>query len=87
MRMSGAKRKLRIVPFGVALPLPVQSATRTLDLECEGLAALRGALQADLQEPFNRAVGILAAARSYALGFAFRFRRRRFGTRIICQAK
>ena len=62
MRMSGAKRKLRIVPCGVALPLPSQSATRTLDLECEGLAALRGALQADLQEPFNRAVGILAAA-------------------------
>jgi arabinose-5-phosphate isomerase len=62
MRMSGAKRKLRIVPCGVALPLPSQSATRTLDLECEGLAALRGTLQADLQEPFNRAVGILAAA-------------------------
>ena len=33
------------------------------------------------------AVGIPAAGRSYALGFAFRFRRRRFGTRITCQAK
>src|SRR5215813_7923780 len=62
MRMSGAKRKLRIVACETAPPRAAQSAIRTLDLECEGLAALRAALQGELKEPFNRAVAILAAA-------------------------
>ena len=62
MRMSGAKRKLRIVACETAPPRAAQSAIRTLELECEGLAHLRGALGADMREPFNRAVGILAAA-------------------------
>ena len=44
MRMSGAKRKLEIVPLAVSPPPAAQSATRTLDLECEGLQALRAAL-------------------------------------------
>jgi arabinose-5-phosphate isomerase len=60
MRMTSAKRKLRVVPLEVS-PAS-RSATRTLDLECEGLQALKAALQAELQEPFNRAVAILAAA-------------------------
>src|SRR4029450_10092916 len=62
MRISGAKRKLQIVPLHVSPPPAAQSATRTLDLECEGLAALRAALEGELKEPFNRAVAILAAA-------------------------
>jgi arabinose-5-phosphate isomerase len=62
MRMSGAKRKLRIVSLDVAPPSAARSAMRTLDLECEGLAALRAALEGELKEPFNRAVAILAAA-------------------------
>jgi arabinose-5-phosphate isomerase len=36
---------------------------RTLDLECEGLEALRTALASQMQEPFRAAVTILAAAR------------------------
>ena len=62
MPMSGAKRKLRIVPLEVAPPPAARSAVRTLALECEGLAALKAALDAELREPFNRAVAILAAA-------------------------
>ncbi len=38
------------------------SATRTLDLESEGLSALRAALDLDLGEAFGAAVGVLAAA-------------------------
>ena len=38
------------------------SALRTLDLEVEGLKALRGRLAADLAEPFERAVGIVRQA-------------------------
>jgi len=62
MPTSGAKRKLRIVPLDAAPPPAAQSAMRTLALECEGLTALRAALDAELREPFNRAVAILAAA-------------------------
>ena len=40
-----------------------QSAVRTLDLECEGLQALRATLDQQLKEPFRVAVATLAAAR------------------------
>src|SRR5262245_34806859 len=62
MRTNGAKRKLRIVPREDAPPPAAQSATRTLDLECEGLLALKAALVADVSQAFNRAVQLLAAA-------------------------
>jgi arabinose-5-phosphate isomerase len=39
-----------------------QSAARTLDLECEGLMALRRSLDDGLQAPFRAAVAALAAA-------------------------
>ena len=42
---------------------PADSAARTLDLECEGLQALRGALDRHLKEPFRIAVTTLASAR------------------------
>jgi len=40
-----------------------QSAVRTLDLECEGLQALRATLDQQLKEPFRVAVTTLAAAK------------------------
>ena len=40
-----------------------ESAVRTLDLECEGLQALRATLDQQLKEPFRVAVATLAAAR------------------------
>jgi arabinose-5-phosphate isomerase len=60
--MSGAKRKLRLLSSEGAPPLAAQSAVRTLELEGEGLAALKAALKTDLKAPFNSAVGMLAAA-------------------------
>jgi arabinose-5-phosphate isomerase len=42
---------------------PANSAARTLDLECEGLQALRATLDLHLKEPFRVAVTTLAAAR------------------------
>jgi len=42
---------------------PADSAARTLDLEREGLDALRATLNQQLREPFRRAVAILAGAR------------------------
>src|SRR4029078_5498196 len=42
---------------------PVASAARTLDLECEGLQALRATLDQHLKAPFRVAVTTLAAAR------------------------
>jgi len=44
-------------------PDAAQSAARTLDLEREGLEALRGMLDQQMQEPFRVAVAMLAAAR------------------------
>jgi arabinose-5-phosphate isomerase len=43
--------------------LPVATALRTLELEADGLVALRGALQNGLAEPFAYAVELLRAAR------------------------
>src|SRR5215471_20072665 len=42
---------------------PADSAARTLDLEREGLEALRATLNQQLREPFRRAVAILAGAK------------------------
>ena len=44
-------------------PAPVTSAVRTLELEGEGLAALRDALQTSLMASFSEAVMLLKAAR------------------------
>ncbi len=55
-----AKRKLRIAHAAPASAL--RSAARTLDLECEGLQALRGALEHELGGAFGEAVTMLAAA-------------------------
>ncbi len=64
MATPGAKGRLRVVHGGTQVrPGAAQSAARTLELECEGLQAMRGALDAGLKEPFQKAVATLAAAR------------------------
>src|SRR5262249_48415356 len=55
-----AKRKLRIAHAAPAAAL--RSAVRTLDLECEGVQALRGALEDEIAGAFEKAVAMLAAA-------------------------
>ena len=61
MPTTAAKNKLRVVQqdSGAA----AQSAARTLDLECEGLQALRASLDDDLGPAFNKAVTMLATAK------------------------
>jgi arabinose-5-phosphate isomerase len=61
MPTASAKRKLRVVH--TACPDAAQSAARTLDLESEGLQALRATLDQQLKEPFRVAVATLAAAK------------------------
>jgi arabinose-5-phosphate isomerase len=63
MASEAAKRKLRVVHGRAAASDAAQSAVRTLDLESEGLQALRGALDDQLRQPFGAAVAILAAAK------------------------
>jgi arabinose-5-phosphate isomerase len=64
MPIASAKRKLRVVHAGTAAcPDAAQSAARTLDLEREGLQALRTTLDQELREPFRVAVATLAAAK------------------------
>jgi len=64
MATPGAKGKLRVLQGGApAMSQAARSAVRTLDLECEGLQALRAALQDGLREPFGQAVAALAGAR------------------------
>jgi len=64
MAHAGVKRKLRVVAASIPAPGdPVLSAVRTLDLECEGLQALRTALDRHLKEPFSAAVAKLAGAK------------------------
>jgi arabinose-5-phosphate isomerase len=64
MPTASAKRRLRVVHAATApRPDAALSAARTLDLEREGLQALRANLERDLKEPFRTAVAILAAAR------------------------
>ena len=59
-----AKRKLRVVQPGAAPPsAALRSAARTLDLEREGLQALRAALEQELGASLCAAVAILAAAK------------------------
>jgi arabinose-5-phosphate isomerase len=50
-------------PVTAPRPDAALSAARTLDLEREGLQALRANLDQDLKQPFRTAVAILAAAR------------------------
>jgi arabinose-5-phosphate isomerase len=64
MPTASAKRRLRVVHAATApSPDAALSAARTLDLESEGLQALRANLDQDLKQPFRTAVAILAAAR------------------------
>ena len=64
MPTASAKRKLRVVHAGTAAcPDAAHSAARTLDLEREGLQALRATLDQELREPFRVAVATLAAAK------------------------
>jgi arabinose-5-phosphate isomerase len=64
MATAGAKGKLSVVRSGASVPpSAAQSAVRTLDLECEGLQALRRSLDDGLQAPFHAAVAALAAAK------------------------
>jgi arabinose-5-phosphate isomerase len=58
------KRKPRMEPaVSPASDAALRSAARTLDLECEGLLALRGALERELGAAFGNAVEMLAAAK------------------------
>jgi arabinose-5-phosphate isomerase len=61
MQKAVAKAKLRAVPRDGSTA--VQSAARTLELESEGLQALRAALQEQLGQAFGEAVDMLARAR------------------------
>jgi arabinose-5-phosphate isomerase len=64
MPTATVKRKLRVVHAATAArPDAAQSAARTLDLEREGLQALRATLDQQLREPFRVAVATLAAAK------------------------
>src|SRR5512134_205019 len=62
---AAATRRLEAIGGGPVLRtlLPVATALRTLELEADGLIALKGALQNGLAEPFARAVELLRAAR------------------------
>ncbi len=64
MATAGAKGKLTVVRSADSVPpAAAQSAVRTLELECEGLMALRRSLDDGLQAPFRAAVAALAAAK------------------------
>ncbi|MBX9589304.1 MAG: KpsF/GutQ family sugar-phosphate isomerase [Hyphomonadaceae bacterium] len=61
---SATSRKLRVVPSGAAArATALSSALRTLDLECEGLQRLRGALDREQGAALGKAVATLAAAK------------------------
>jgi arabinose-5-phosphate isomerase len=60
---SPARRRKPAAPTrGAAATRELRSAARTLDLECEGLNALRAALDEGLGEAFAAAVAMIAAA-------------------------
>lgn len=63
MSKSGTARLKPIDGGKGSGPSACGAALRTLDLEGEGLAALRAALAADMAEPFEKAVRILKGAR------------------------
>jgi arabinose-5-phosphate isomerase len=61
---GGPLRKLKTIDGGRRLSrLPVASALRTLDLECEGLTLLRAALEGPLARPFGEALRVMRGAR------------------------
>jgi arabinose-5-phosphate isomerase len=61
---SGPLRKFKSIDGGKRLTrLPVASALRTLDLECEGLSLLREALAGPMAPSFGAALRMLRAAR------------------------
>jgi len=61
---EGPLRKFRALDGGKKLSrLPVASALRTLDLECEGLTRLREALTGPMSRPFGDALRLLRSAR------------------------
>jgi arabinose-5-phosphate isomerase len=62
-RDPGAPAAAESAPAAVAAQAPeLRSAIRTLDLECDGLSALRAALDRDLGAAFTAAVAALAGA-------------------------
>lgn len=62
--MAVSMRKLRSIDGGkVAARASVATAIRTLDLESDGLAQIRAALDNGLAEPFAAAVALMKAAR------------------------
>jgi arabinose-5-phosphate isomerase len=61
---GGPLRKFKSIEGGKRLSrLPVASALRTLDLECEGLTQLREALSGPMARSFGAALRVLSAAR------------------------
>lgn len=64
---SATGRKLSAVAGATPTAIALRSAIRTLDLETEGLRALRAALESGLGEAFGAAVGALAAASGRAI--------------------
>jgi arabinose-5-phosphate isomerase len=61
---GGPLRKLKSIEGGKRLSrLPVASALRTLDLECQGLSQLRETLAGPMARPFGAAVRIMRGAR------------------------
>src|SRR5689334_15943609 len=64
MAAPGPIRKFKSIDGGKRLSrLPVASALRTLDLECEGLGLLRSALSSAMARPFEAALQAMRAAR------------------------
>ena len=63
MPTTAARDKLRVIQPSAASDAALQSASRTLELECEGLQALRDALDHELGSAFGKAVAILARAK------------------------
>jgi len=63
MAMSAAPKKPQLVRQVAPASAALDSATRTLELECEGLSALKAALQQQLGQAFGQAVQMLARAK------------------------
>jgi arabinose-5-phosphate isomerase len=64
MTAAGPLRKFKSIEGGKRLSrLPVASALRTLDLECEGLSLLREALSTTMARPFEEALQAMRPAR------------------------
>jgi arabinose-5-phosphate isomerase len=63
MAMSAAPKKPQLVRQVAPASAALDSATRTLELECEGLGALKAALQQQLGQAFGQAVQMLTRAK------------------------